>query len=136
MIFDYQLDCENDFLLASGKNARKNECKSGGNSFCHYFTLKEDEDETNKPKVLPGKVSDSFLYDPACDIKTRSVIYPCNRSKCHLPCICKQCRKRMTQTCSKSDSVSCVQIKQQFQIESQTHLFFATSKVSGNCVNL
>ena len=25
MIFDYQLDCENDFLLGIGKNARKNE---------------------------------------------------------------------------------------------------------------
>ena len=103
MIFDYQLDFENDFLLGSGKNTRQKARKDVGNSLCHNFTVKDTEAETNAAKVLPGRVSDNFLYGPACDIRTRSVIYPCNRSKCRIPCICKQCRKRMIKTCSKSD---------------------------------
>ena len=57
MLFDYQLDCENDFLLGSGKNARTNACKDVGNSLCHTFTLKDTDDETDMPKVLHGKVS-------------------------------------------------------------------------------
>ena len=56
----------------------KNASKGVENSLCHNFTVKDKDDETDTPKVLPGKVSDSFLFGPACDIRTRSVIYPCN----------------------------------------------------------
>jgi hypothetical protein len=120
MIFDYQLDCENDFLLGSGKNARTNACKDVGNSLCHNFTLKDTDDETDTPKVLPGKVSDSFLFGPACDIQTRSVIYPCNRNRCRIPCSCKSCRKRMTKTCSKSDCC-CSDCSELFKEHSRYH---------------
>ena len=74
MIFDYQLDCENDFLLGSGKKARQKACRDVGNSLCHHFTIRENNSEIDKVLLLPGKVSDSFLFGPACDIKTRSVI--------------------------------------------------------------
>ena len=117
MIYDYQLDFENDFLLGSGTNARERMKKDVGNSFCHTFTLREKDTEI---EVLPGQVSESFLFGPACDRKTRSVIYPCNRSKCRIPCICKQCRNRMTKTCSKSDC-SCSECSELFKEHSRYH---------------
>ena len=118
MIFNYQLDCENDFLLGSGKKNRQKACRDVGNSLCHHFTIRENNSEIDK--VLPGKVSDSFLFGPACDIKTRSVIYPCNRSKCHIPCICMQCRKKVTKTCSKSDC-PCSDCAELFREHSRYH---------------
>jgi hypothetical protein len=120
MIFDYQLDFEEDFLLGSGENARKKASRDVGNSLCHNFTIRENIGETDTPKVLPGKVSDSFLFGPACDIKTRSVIYPCNRSRCRIPCICIQCRKRVTKMCSKTDC-SCSDCSQLFKEHSRYH---------------
>ena len=43
MSFDYQLDFENDYLLGSGKNARKNASKGVENSLCHNFTVKDKD---------------------------------------------------------------------------------------------
>ena len=117
MIFDYQLDFDNDFLLGSGKNARTKENKDVGNSLCHNFTVRENNGET--VKVLPGKVSESFLFGPECDIKTRSVIYPCNRSRCRIPCICIQCRKKVTKTCS--NSCCCSDCSELFREHSRYH---------------
>ena len=127
MSFKYELDFDNDILLGKGKNARKNcfeilggerpEARTGTlnlrakgveNELCHNFTMKEDE--TGMTKVLPGKVSDNYLFGPACDRQSRSVIYPCNRNMCRVPCMCKLCTKRITTSCS-----------EQFQDHSRYH---------------
>lgn len=99
MSFTYELDFENDYLLGKGKNARKNRSRGVENSLCHNFTM-IDDDGYSKPKVLPGKVSKSFLFGPACDKQTRSVIYPCSRNLCWIPCPCRLCRKNITRSCS------------------------------------
>ena len=119
-IFDYQLDFDNDFLLGSAENARHKANQDVGNSLCHEFAIRENNGETETLKVLPGKVSNSFLFGPACDIRTKSVIYPCNRSRCRIPCICIQCRKKVTKTCSKSDC-SCSNCSELFTEHSRYH---------------
>ena len=128
MSFAYELDFDNAFLLGRGKNART-KSKGVENNLCHHFTLKDDETDT--PKVLPGKVisDNSFLFGPACDIQNRSVIYPCNRNRCRIPCPCKLCRGHgggggmgPTKTCSKSDyCCSCSDCNEQLKEHSRFH---------------
>ena len=62
---------------------------------CHHFSLKNHVYEANSVvELVAGKiVKEEWLYGPATSLKTRSVIFPCSKHRCSLPCPCRLCRK-------------------------------------------
>ena len=44
--------------------------------------------DQNTIKVLPWKFRLDFIFGPG-ELKTISIIYPCNIYLCHVPCSCK-----------------------------------------------
>ena len=55
-----------------------------------------DKDQTSVDNILvePTKSYQvPWLYGPATSLSSRTVIYPCNRYRCALPCPCKLCQK-------------------------------------------
>ena len=78
--------------------------------FCHYFELSETDKtlaSCGEVQVCPVKrVTQAWLYGPATDLASKSVIYPCRRFCCSLPCPCFLCRK-VHPTCRAPTSKSC-----------------------------
>ena len=78
----------------AGKCTKKTR-RSQGQSLCHKFSLNDKEAaQSSKVEVLPGKVySEDWLFGPASLLVSRSVIYPCSRFRCSIPCPCQDCQK-------------------------------------------
>ena len=57
---------------------------------CHKFTFAEPPDPKKTSVIVtPGKsVVHEWLYGPATVLETRTVIYPCVRNRCSVPCRC------------------------------------------------
>ena len=64
---------------------------------CHLFSLKSELSLTpSSIPLLPGKSIQKhkqWLYGPAVCLVTRSVIYPCEKYRCSVPCPCNICQK-------------------------------------------
>ena len=101
----------------------------GGKSLCHKFSLSDKAAaQSSKVEVLPGKVcSEDWLFGPASLLASRSVIYPCSRFRCSIPCPCQDCQR----LCSPSpcqapvdSSCSCSDCGQRFKDHSHFHRTF------------
>ena len=98
-------------------------------SLCHKFSLNvKAAAQSSKIEVLPGKVcNENWLFGPATLLGSRSVIYPCSRFRCSIPCPCQDCQK----LCSPSpcqapvnSSCSCSDCAQRFKDHSRFHRTF------------
>ena len=90
MSFDYEADFGQRHLFGYGKNIKKYE--NGELKLCHIFTLKiKKNDEPRCIKLAPGEhISEKWLFGPASNLQ-KSIIYPCSRYRCQLPCPCMDC---------------------------------------------
>ena len=63
---------------------------------CYEFEfLNWKERCPEKVQVAPVKLKkDKWLFGPATKLNTRSIVYPCSREKCALPCPCLICHKK------------------------------------------
>ena len=94
---------------------------------CHKFTFAEPPDPKKTSVIVtPGKsVVHEWLYGPATVLETRTVIYPCVRNRCSVPCRCliclkcyPKCRVPMSKGCS------CDDCSLHFEDHSQFHRTF------------
>ena len=91
---------------------------------CHQFSL---EDPTNlfptSVKLLPGKsIAEPWLYGPAMNLLTRSIIYPCTDFRCSLPCPCLLCAKIHSKCrVPSSKPCSCPDCAQHFENHREFH---------------
>ena len=78
---------------------------------CHEFSLHSKEvAQSSTIEVLPGKVfSEDWLFGPASLLASRSVIYPCSRFRCSIPCPCQDCQKPPSSSspCQAPDASCC-----------------------------
>ena len=127
MSIHYAVNWNADTILVSGVRVSSNyEIKR----LCHEFSLKYpwgSYSPTNVPLLAGKTFATKWLYGPACTLDTKSVIYPCNRYKCQLPCPCLICRKlRASPTCQvpQHQSCGCDECIEQFEDHSLYHRTF------------
>ena len=75
---------------------------------CHNFSIKLEETSTpTSVHLVPGKVIKiPWLYGPAVRLDRKSVIYPCTRYRCSVPCPCLLCRGKYAR-CSVPNTQPC-----------------------------
>ena len=79
---------------------------------CYEFEfLNWDERCPEKVQVAPIQLKkDEWLFGPATKLSTRSIVYPCSRRKCALPCPCLICHKRHP-NCRGENGCNCEECK-------------------------
>ena len=101
MSIRYEVDFSEDILAGRGVTLSKNLFDLQD---CHKFSILNENVRTTKVKLLPGKlVKKIWLFGPACNID-KTVIYPCSRYRCSLPCPCSLCLKITRSSCETSAS--------------------------------
>ena len=79
---------------------------------CYNFSLISDHPrDPNCVELEPFKIlTQPWLYGPATDRKMKTIIYPCERFKCLIPCSCLLCDKK-NPSCSSRGNCSCKECK-------------------------
>ena len=95
---------------------------------CHQFSFEENppHKDATSLKIVPGRVITSeWLYGAATMLETRTVVYPCVRFKCIVPCPCLLCRK-VHPKCRvpASQGCSCEDCLKHFQDHTRFHRTF------------
>ena len=63
---------------------------------CHEFTIVDAVKVTSPHQLMPGKcINKPWLYGPAMCLETKTIIYPCSRFRCQIPCPCLLCAKQL-----------------------------------------
>ena len=84
----YEADFEKNIIKCSGIKMTNDSDEK-----CYQFSREKSATMIAGVGLLkPGKlVKEKWLYGPATQLVTKSVIYPCSRFKCRIPCLCMQC---------------------------------------------
>ena len=103
---------------------------------CHEFSVSGVKIYYNKVKynsideaeitLVAGKnTADSTLYGPgpASLIKNRTIIYPCSRFHCRLPCPCHLCRKASSICAKAPQNKTCGECSK-YRLDCEDHLVF------------
>ena len=79
---------------------------------CYNFSIiSEQPCDPKCVKLEPVKlITEPWLFGPATDLKTRTIIYPCSRFKCLIPCPCLICEKK-NPSCLNRGKCSCEECK-------------------------
>ena len=90
MSYRFEADFGGRILTGYASNMRGKEFER---SMCHQFSTRNDSLSDSRCIVLvPGQqITKEGLYGPASTMD-RSVIYPCSRYRCRLPCPCSTCQ--------------------------------------------
>jgi uncharacterized C2H2 Zn-finger protein len=90
---------------------------------CHSFSINcvsENEGAERSVKLVAGKIETrKWLHGPACALD-KTVMYPCNRYRCRVPCPCKICNKHPP-SCTVKASCNCSDCKEQFEDHKKFH---------------
>ena len=107
MSIRYVANFRQKLLLGYGKNVQEKFDKT----HCHIFSLKKEKDiESHEIDIIPGEVvQDKWLFGPA-SVMDKSVIYPCSRHRCKIPCPCRICLKQPI-ICEYPDRIYCNCVK-------------------------
>jgi hypothetical protein len=89
---------------------------------CYDYVIK------NMDKVTPDSIQLApvrhrqypWLFGPATMLSSRSIVYPCSRGKCELPCPCLICHKKHPK-CRAGQSCGCQDCQLQFEDHSNYH---------------
>ena len=93
-----------------------------GTRKCYKYVIKDTAD-VNPDIVQLAPVrhhQHAWLFGPATKLSSRSIIYPCNRGKCEVPCMCLLCQKQY-QKCRVGPSCGCQECKLYFENHSDYH---------------
>ena len=104
MTCTYELDFKQSLIKCTGKGI-ENSCER---KKCFQFSLQTVSFLKKQPIKLQSEkcVRKCWLYGPAMTLETKTVIYPCTRNRCSIPCPCYLCRKKHPKCCVPS-SQSC-----------------------------
>ena len=122
-----ELDFCQNFLWYTCRTVKSKEASEK----CYNFSLISDHPRDPNCVVLePYKIlTQPWLYGPATDRKTRTIIYPCERFKCLIPCSCLLCDKK-NPSCSSRGNCSCKECKLYMHDHENFHATFHFKCVS------
>ena len=122
MSIKYKADWAVDVLAGYGFKATTNFDEK---FLCHEFALtKSNVPESLTIELLTvNNVVSSRLFGPASSLESKTLIYPCNRYYCRIPCPCNICHNLMSSSCQVPESYpcSCKVCSCQFQDHSNFH---------------
>ena len=96
------------------------------NKCCKFKLNNEISHSRNSVKLTPEKIiNEPWLFGPAAMLQTRTIVYPCSRFKCAIPCPCLLCAKKHP-TCRvpSSKPCSCQDCSNQFEDHTSYHAVF------------
>ena len=106
MTHTFSLNFETSRICASRVRGPR-QCKKAVPKCYEFFTGDlEDKTAENIPIVALKRRYLPWLFSPATSLSTRSIIYPCTKNKCSLPCVCFICQKSPP-TCRVPASEAC-----------------------------
>ena len=107
MTHTFSLNFEKSIISALRVHGSRKRCKKAAHK-CYEFFTKDLENKTgeNVPIVPAKRRYLPWLFGPATSLITRSIIYPCTKCRCSLPCMCFICCKNPP-TCSVTVSEPC-----------------------------
>ena len=90
MSFAYEADFGQRHLFGYGTKISK--YKNSEINMCHFFSIKNKKDDGSRCiELVPGKhISEKWLFRPASNLH-KSIIHPCSRFRCQIPCPCMDC---------------------------------------------
>ena len=114
--------------------------KNKNSPMCHEFLsvsdVKIEENKTVAEFTLVAgpyvtcSISKGTMFGPASTLRDKTLIYPCDRHRCRIPCPCQICRRKET-FCHKPDhrksSGDCRECRQDFDDHSIFHRAFHSS---------
>ena len=94
MSFAYEADFGQRHLFGYGTKISK--YKNSEINMCHFFSIKNKKDDGSRCiELVPGKhISEKWLFGPASNLH-KSIIYPCSRYRCQIPCPCMDCCQQL-----------------------------------------
>ena len=100
MTHTFSLNFEKSIISASRVHGSRKRCNKYAHK-CFEFDIKDLKSETkeNVPIVPVRRRRVPWLFGPASSLVTKSIIYPCTKHRCSLPCGCFICQKTPL-TCS------------------------------------
>ena len=121
MSFQYETQFGKNLIIGRAKKVSKNVEEARK---CHQFSLGGKEETGENIGVLPRKnVKEDWIFGPAC-LLDRTLVYPCSRYRCSIPCPCKTCNTACKNSACKersSDSCACSECIGQFNDHSEYH---------------
>ena len=104
MTHKFELDFLQNVIKGKGPKIEKNSVTTK----CYVFVLKEKQTQfPDSINLLQVKnINKQWLYGPATSLKNKTIMYPCSRFKCSLPCPCLLCQK-IHPSCHEPNSKSC-----------------------------
>ena len=93
-----------------------------GRDKCYEYVIKDIQDATPENLQLAPVQhhQQQWLFGPATTLSSRSIVYPCTRGKCSLPCPCMICHKKH-QNCRAGQSCGCKDCKLHFEDHTNFH---------------
>ena len=108
MTHKFELDFGGNWLKCEGVNISEASFKK---KRCHEFALTDEGVLFLTPglvHLVTGKsMKIPWLFGPATRRDNRTVIYPCSRYRCSLPCPCLLCRRGKTPRCRVTSTQPC-----------------------------
>jgi uncharacterized C2H2 Zn-finger protein len=103
MSHKFNMDFKKSWITRRGPKLILSACSSASDHFhpgtkkCYEFLFLNWKDRSpEKIQVTPVKLHHhKWLFGPATKLSTRSIVYPCSRGKCSLPCPCLICQKKL-----------------------------------------
>ena len=92
MTHKFEVDFDQDWIKGEGAGIERSAvCKN-----CFEFELKEKEgfDPSSVQLQRVKVIKKPWLYGPATCLQSRTIVYPCSRFMCSVPCPCLLCHKK------------------------------------------
>ena len=119
-----ELDFEQNLLKTRGHHIESTSVKLK----CFKFKLQNGVTaHSNSVHLMPEFIiSKDWLYGPATDLATRSILYPCTRYRCSIPCPCLLCALKRHPTCRtpSHEACQCQDCQDHFTDHTQFHAVF------------
>ena len=119
-----ELDFEQNLVKTRSPNIESSTARKK----CYQFSLKKEESPSAKSIHLQQEqiIAKTWLYGPATCLKSRTIIYPCRRYRCSIPCPCLLCAHKKHPTCrvSSCQGCPCENCRQHFADHNSFHAVF------------
>ena len=132
MAYSYLLNYPQNLItgqrFGSGIFRGRNKLHGRSTKMCYDFTINDSGEMTpnDVPLCTVKQREEEWLFGPATRLATRSIIYPCSRGRCSLPCPCLLCHRKQHPRCRVRSRESCVcqDCKEHFEDHVNFHSVF------------
>ena len=126
MTFNYQADFGQKLLVGFGKKKTMWKDIDNETKMCHLFSLKVKENSKTEgivDLVAGESITKEWLFGPS-STRDKTVIYPCYRYRCRVPCPCKVCAKQLSCEVQAKQFCKCISCIENFEDHSRFHATF------------